>query len=814
MDVPVLRSPPPPRHRTASSSSTSKVQPLVAMELAPPTLESWLGEGHDGFVRDEYWVPGPAFAEVATSRSESGNESATVGERIPGRRKSVSGKGRTRVRSIRSRSAGESWGKAQSLRCESLFAFDVAYAKDISSSEESSPTSSTYPSSSSSSVSSSMRSSPEPSECEFFPGYRGVGPLSSRTGTIHKSVIAFVPPASTCLSRRHTLPRRKRVRAASISITFEAARIAPVSPLPSDDFLTFPSIPPITTTATVITLALLLFSLNSSSPLLPTSPIHLLHPRGHFLLESANAAFSPFLTIASTTAISLSLSNLAGLKTLEDEGTTGVVMVGLWGAIVAVRVLLAWLFGRVLGWAHPQFFSTEAIHEVGGGLAPLLLALYIISAYGRPATKPDSLFLQIALLSANFSTPVRYGGTGLWWGVSAMMVGFTACLGLGARQLFAPFTSETSSKSRVPALVISRLSPLLPLVFLPFLATSPTLSSQNYVDTSFASLHPQQSHLLTILLLTAPRPGNPDFLLKTIESWLGALPTPTSSPTSPNRIRLIVYTHFLTHDRFDYAQQYFTSSPKFAVKSALYVEWRRDPRGSDRLDQRLHVARGLDYASHAGGESAYVLLTEDDFPLCPNGNGAADGWSETWDSLKRALVDTNDLMPDFTSDPTSSNLVNYASQEASSGHCGLFLATGGSGLAIRGFIAGRLSALLLGATDADGAARDARASAVRKEDEGADTPDLVIQDCLRGRIPGCEVCAPDPTRLWPHGSRRKAQSAQGDRWGKSGLAGTKSLMQMHLGFNASTLPGRRYGKEEWACGWRQPFNGEPDVLTV
>lgn len=174
-------------------------------------------------------------------------------------------------------------------------------------------------------------------------------------------------------------------------------------------------------------------------------------------------------------------------------------------------------------------------------------------------------------------------------------------------------------------------------------------------------------------------------------------------------------------------------------------------------------------------------------------------------------------------------------------------------MAMRGFIAAKLPALLLGADDAQGNDRDRRASmgefSVKHEDEGADTPDLVIQDCLRGRLPECRVCeAPDASSLlsarrarrYPAGSARNGGGVLGDRWGKSGLAGTERLMQHHLGYNASTLPGRKYGKEEWACGWRQPFvsglwlcwpaaeqfadavpwlfldvqNGEPDVLIV
>lgn len=341
--------------------------------------------------------------------------------------------------------------------------------------------------------------------------------------------------------------------------------------------------------------------------------------------------------------------------------------------------------------------------------------------------------------------------------------------------------------------------------------------------------------------MTAPRPGNPDYLVQTIESWLDALPEPSldgARNSSIDRVRLIVYTHFLTHEIFDSARSLFSTHPTYAAKSAQYVEWHRDPRGANRLDQRLHVARGLEYAATSGGSSAYVMLAEDDFPLCPDGGEEGSDrqtrspkrgeWSSTWEELQRVLLATNTAMPDF---PSTSSLapMSLLEQESTAGHCGLFVATGGSGLAMRGFIAAKLPALLLGEHDARGTDRDERASrgefSVKHEDEGADTPDLVIQDCLRGRLPECSVCEqPGQESVWdlsrarrfPVGSARNpgGSGVRGDRWGKSGLAGTERLMQHHLGYNASTLPGRKYGKEEWACGWRQPFVSFPSQLGV
>lgn len=439
------------------------------------------------------------------------------------------------------------------------------------------------------------------------------------------------------------------------------------------------------------------------------------------------------------------------------------------------------------------------------GLAPLLLAISIVRAYASPQS---TSLLQLAFLAANLCTPIEQGGTGAWLALSGAIVGL-ACTAV----LFAADTVIAAPSKR--AQHSSRFASfLLAFLLLPILATfSPALSaplSSTALETSFAALHPQQPNLLTVLLMTAPRPGDPDYLLQTVESWLDALPEPSlaqGNASSTDRVRIIVYTHFLTHDMFDLAQSLFTTSLLYASKTAHYVEWHRDPRGANRLDQRLHVARGLEYAVTTGGSSAYIMLAEDDFPLCPpSSHQKAD---TTWQELQRVLLATNNAMPDF---PPLSGSRTITEEEATAGHCGLFLATGGSGLAMRGFIAAKIPALLLGAHDPYGNDRDERASrgefSIKHEDEGADTPDLVIQDCLRGRLDECRVCAPPSfdslaRRRFPPGSARNG--VRGDRWGKSGLAGTERLMQHHLGYNASTLPGRKYGKEEWACGWRQPF---------
>ncbi|KAM0793078.1 hypothetical protein ACM66B_000561 [Microbotryomycetes sp. NB124-2] len=706
------------------------------------------------------------------------------------------------------------------------------------------------------SLESTARSSPEPSEFEF--DFTQMSPMRKsprRHYAQHHSL--DWDAANSSLARRHTFPRRRhRTKSASISISVVSGDSPSLASAvdealglrrPSSPLALLPLLPPVTLAACALTATVSLWSLVSAFPIMHTSPVHLLRNRNHLALESVNSALSPFLVMPSKSAVALAGANLVSLHSIEQDAftrwsprTKTAALAAIWAAIVALRVLLSWVFGRVLGWAHPEWFVSSAIHEVGAGLAPLLLAVTIVRTYasGRSAKAPS--LLQLALLATNFCTPVEQGGSGPWMALSGAIVGAVLCVVTAAFSVVSrPWRKSSSSSRPVSSRRPSALwcGRVLACLALPLLAKVSAPVPRAFAPNAFASLHPRHPHLLTVLLMTAPRPGKPDFLFQTVESWLGALPEPDvfasgTNSTTAERVRMIVYTHFKTHDVFDSARDHFSTSPRWAAKSAHYLEWHRDERSADRLDQRLHVARGLDYAANHDGTSAYVMLTEDDFALCPNEDpvpGRAQSWTSSWNELERALVTTNEAMPDF--DPmfmTSARApMSYIEQEATAGHCGLFVATGGSGLAMRGFIAAKLPTLLLGADDPHGDDRERRAMlgefSIKHEDEGADTPDLVIQDCLRGRLPECRVCeAPDASTLanasrarkYPVGSARNGGSVLGDRWGKSGLAGTERLVQHHLGYNASTLPGRKYGKEEWACGWRQPFNGEPDVLVV
>jgi len=42
---------------------------------------------------------------------------------------------------------------------------------------------------------------------------------------------------------------------------------------------------------------------------------------------------------------------------------------------------------------------------------------------------------------------------------------------------------------------------------------------------------------------------------------------------------------------------------------------------------------------------------------------------------------------------------------------------------------------------------------------------------------------------------------------------SQRMLMKHIGFNTSTTM-HRYDEDQYQCGWRQPFNGEGDVITL
>ncbi|KIJ35281.1 hypothetical protein M422DRAFT_51551 [Sphaerobolus stellatus SS14] len=134
-------------------------------------------------------------------------------------------------------------------------------------------------------------------------------------------------------------------------------------------------------------------------------------------------------------------------------------------------------------------------------------------------------------------------------------------------------------------------------------------------------------------------------------------------------------------------------------------------------------------------DTRYVGIMEDDFEWCP----------DSWDELKAVIYE----------------VASRDQLEKGGPLCGIFVATGGSGLVVRTHILRLL--------------RQALTQYGTKM-----KPDVLIQDCLAGDLELCSSCK---------------------------LAASRRMILRHTGATESTYENRTYPEDRWQCGWRQPFNG-------
>ena len=175
----------------------------------------------------------------------------------------------------------------------------------------------------------------------------------------------------------------------------------------------------------------------------------------------------------------------------------------------------------------------------------------------------------------------------------------------------------------------------------------------------------------------------------------------------------------------------------------------------------------------------WIGIMEDDFEWCDGGHGALQ--TIIWEVAAAE-----------SQAPASLGSRHENDDDDDDKFCGIFIATGGSGLIVRPFI---VPAILEALSSAQAA---------------SEPTDRVVQRCLLGDplYPSCARCAwesSSPTTTSTPVSKRRRVFPEGK------LAASRRLLLRHTGAMASTYVGRIYPEERWQCGWRQPFNGELDV---
>ncbi|KAG0053520.1 hypothetical protein BGZ83_000937 [Gryganskiella cystojenkinii] len=470
------------------------------------------------------------------------------------------------------------------------------------------------------------------------------------------------------------------------------------------------------------------------------------------------------------------------------------------GLVMAVRVLMGFVFSRAVGWQIPSLFFSDSMFECNLGLAPYLFALLIVqSIFPSPSTSTSStekpvsswrmkrIHVQILLCLLN-----AIPKTIVWWAGAGMVVGFFASLLIsyqqsqgywgGRPQTVSAFEKlsqhnhlwddeafeamledeDAFSDSTLPGDEFSFkghgrdynkkhggerstwkkfafMMPTLLFVLLILISGNQMHTYKPDVGNVVLSsaVEPETPFLLTLILMTAPRKHGMTYIKETLSSYLANFPEEEVDPLY-SRIQIVVYTHFTDFPGYDEAKAYFDKIPK----ARKHVQWVRED-GFEK-NHRHHLVSAIRKVGTLE-DSVYLGLMEDDFPFCEGG----------WQTMLNTLYEANQRVSD---------------------HCGLFVGTGGSGLIFKRSVA--LTASFILESDA----------LAHSQGITAPPPDISLQDCLMGKHEFCSSCA-------------------------GTLVTSRTLLQRHLGYNSSTS-GDGYDKNQFQCGWRQPFNGLPTVHTL
>ena len=281
------------------------------------------------------------------------------------------------------------------------------------------------------------------------------------------------------------------------------------------------------------------------------------------------------------------------------------ILFAFWVVIALARTLSGFLLSRAVGWAYPRLFNHWALYETSSGIGPAL-AVYLI-IYGWPWTFSfhhqkfridtiESLMIVAACLSlcwldhAYWTYAMASITSAVVWLAQAT---YTASL---RRRTHNPMELDT----RRFGAVLQTAMLLLLLIPVPTIVANIFPSKPLFMPASPDGTQP----FLDVLILSYPRPrdtASPNSLLsQTISSYL---------PYADSNTTISVFTHATVHASFAHAQEQFAQSPV-----TFYTD--TDAHADSHSSQHLHVAEAFRWASEKPSQAQWVMLVEDDFPVC------------------------------------------------------------------------------------------------------------------------------------------------------------------------------------------------------
>ncbi|KAK7040374.1 hypothetical protein VNI00_009847 [Paramarasmius palmivorus] len=316
--------------------------------------------------------------------------------------------------------------------------------------------------------------------------------------------------------------------------------------------------------------------------------------------------------------------------------------------------------------------------------------------------------------------------------------------------------------------------PALKTTFTPLLVIYLLTSLVTYLTRTHGATPLPPDALLDILILTFPRPGDTKTHTSIIQSTLDSF-------ASINNVNVYVYTHApsSSHAALEalpalYPQVEFTSAPHVLPDAGKYVD-----------AQHLHLASALGWYKQNREKKVkgrWLMLMEDDFPLCP-GYGA--------DVLGRTM---------------------WILEGNTAVWKGAWIGTGGSGLIFPNTQLPALQHTLLSYAKSD-------LVPSRKHKPA----DVVMQDCLLGRENLCllrsSADTPDattsPNTIPPavQADLRTLQTPNKNAERNQILIPSR-LSTDHIGGLLSTTANKAQNTDKWRCGWRHVLEGDEGVGVI
>ncbi|KAI8072176.1 uncharacterized protein B0P05DRAFT_549193 [Gilbertella persicaria] len=482
-------------------------------------------------------------------------------------------------------------------------------------------------------------------------------------------------------------------------------------------------------------------------------------------LDIKNLVLSPFLFDWTVPSMVLYGWNMLILGLFEESLAHMVGgscrFVGLLGFLFSVvsglRILLGFIFSKSTGWAVPSLFFSNSMHECSQGLSPFLFALLVVQSLSIE----DKYILIYGQEESNNKITVR-----------KVTLQLLMCL--------ANYMTKNILWWSMSGLITGFITTVLLQTILVFEKRTDSTKVKDVAE--FVALERYRRTPLWRLIWGAVQKG----------IWVVGLTVPILLACNAYYTREFKVTsaelNSISQDPYLFTFVFMTAprrgDPAYLARTieSYLANWPEYP-AADSPYRRMQAMIYTHFSHHAQYDIAQAYFSKtvkgqrylrwvreegEELNQRLHVSKALDYVGQHFQSTYYALMEDDFPVCGLQEWHEIENVI-YKSEKNVPHHCGVFVGTGGSGLFLKPELARLTSELLLTYVDIP--------------------PDIIIQKCLMGQLPECTRCT-------------------------DSLVTSKTLLMYHIGYNTSTSQDRVYKKNEFQCGWRHPFNGDPSVITL